>query len=490
MRNLIHRFILILFFALPLQTLHANPNQQKLQNLVDSYAVNQGFSGTVLLARGDRILVHSSYGQANKEWDVANTPSTIYRLGSISKPFTATLVMKLAKDGLLSLDGNLGQYLPELYAGTSIENVTVEQLLSHTSGIKDFPGNVNDPWWQTTARQSYEPENFAREWIKPVLIEESGSKWRYNNSGFILLGLIIEKVTKKPYIEAMREHIFEPAGMKNSGLFNGREIIPNLASAYSRTPDGGFEQPFVVDPSILFSAGSLYSNAMDIYRFDRALYKDNIIGTKTRKNMMSVKAQGPYGFGWGVEEWTLSDNRKLPIASHTGSIPGYQSYYLRSEPNQDFIFIMNNNNYGAIVLDMGNALMRALNGEEVPLAKRKLEDLIMPIALKQGSEAMITAYENLSDERSQYSLTPRNYIALGYKLLGLKKVDEAILVFQWSVSDHPNHANSHDSLGEAYRINGQLDKALSSYEKAVMINPKMDSAKKAVTELRAEINSD
>lgn len=489
MRNLLSHFILILFFILPLQTLYANPNQHDLQKLVDSYAEKQGFSGTVLLARGDTILVHSSYGQANKEWDIPNTPSSIYRIGSISKPFTATLVMNLVEGGTLSLGGNLGQYLPELYAGTPIENVTVEQLLSHTSGIKDFPGNTDDPWWQTTARQSYEAENFAREWIKPTLLEESGSKWRYNNSGYILLGLIIEKVTKKPYIEAMREHIFNPSGMTNSGLFTGREIIPNLASAYSRTPDGGFEQPFVIDPSILFSAGSLYSNAMDIYRFDRALYKDSIVGSETRKNMMSVKAQGPYGFGWGVEEWTLSDTSKLPIASHTGSIPGYQSYYLRSETNEDFVFIMNNNNYGAIVLEMGNALMRALNGEEIPLAKRKLEDLIMPIALKQGPKAMIAAYENLSDKRGEYSLSARNYIAMGYKLLGLKKVDEAILVFQWSVSDHPNHANSHDSLGEAYRINGQLDKALASYEKAVMINPKMESSKKAVAELRKEINS-
>ena len=460
---------------------HTQSFEGQLQKHVDYYADKRGFSGTVLIARKGEILLESSYGKANIEWGVPNSPDARYRIGSLTKPLLATLVMDLVEDGVLSLDGTLGTYLPDLYANTPAAPITVAQLLSHTSGLKDVPGRFDDPWYQTAARLSYEPEAFAKEWIKPVLVTEPGTKWRYNNAGFILLGLIVEKVTGASYADGLETRVFEPAGMTNSGVFDENAVVPKLASAYAPTPAGSLGQPLRVDASVFSSAAGIYSTAKDLYLFDRALYGSAILNADTRKNMMSKKTDFSYGFGWGVEEWPMPDGSKLPVVHHTGSIPGYQSFYLRSEGSEGCVIILNNTNSGGLVIEMGRDLMEVLNGKPI---KRRLDDFLLPIADKDGTTAMVAAYEALGDKRSDYDLSERALNRLGYKLLGLKRVEDAIAVLGWNVEEYPNSANTYDSLGEAYRAAGQIEDAIRSYEQALRLNPKMPSAIKALEELR------
>lgn len=467
----------------------ARKRQPDLRQLVDSYAKQRGFNGTVLVARGGKVLFHASYGQADAEWSVPNGPNERYRVGSLSKPLIATLVMQLIEQGRLKLDGTLGAYLPDVYGGTDAAPVTVAQLLSHTSGLADVPGRYDDAWWQTEARRSYAPLEFTREWIKPKLLERPGTTWRYNNNGFYLLGVLIERVTGQKLADNLRQRLFDPAGMSESGLFSERDVLPKLALGYSRSPAGVLEHPLAINSSVSFSAAGIYTTADDLFRFDCALYGSRLLRPETRALMLEAHS-ATYGFGWNVERWTLPDGRSLPIASHTGSVPGYQSYYLRSEPNQDCIIILDNFWQGALVVQMGQDLMEVLNGKPMKLAARSLDDLLTPIAYREGTQAMLATYQSLITRRHEYDLSEKAFNALGYKFLRAGRLDDAIAVFGWAVQLFPQSPNTNDSLGEAYRKAGKFPEAVRSYSAALALDPTSTNAKKALEELRVAMAPD
>lgn len=465
------------------------PTRDAFRQVVEEYVAKRSFAGTVLIARDGDIIFEQAYGEASIEWSVANSLESRYRIGSLSKPFLATLIMRLSELGQLSLDGTLGEYLPELYDGTDASNVTVAQLLSHTSGIKDLPSNFNDPWYQTTARLSYEPRDFAAEWIKPVLVEQPGSAWRYNNAGFILLGIIVEEATGQSYAENLQEHLFGPAKMESSGVFSESAILPRLAQGYARAPNGELMQPLRVDSSIFFSAAGIYSSAHDILAFDQALYREEFLSAEARATMHAKKTDFPYGFGWGVEEWPIGDQRTINVTHHTGSIPGYQSFYIRSEENRDTVIVLNNTNNGSAVIEMGRNLMIMLNNGVAPDVRGRLEDYLSPIAYKGGTDALVAAIRALGDEASNGTL--RDFDAregrlnrLGYKYISDEKLGDAIAVFEWATRLYPKSANTFDSLGEAQRAAGETEKAIASYEKALELDPQSESARTALKELR------
>lgn len=454
-----------------------------LRQLVDSYADRRGFNGTVLVAREGKVLLRAAYGQANVEWSVPSRTDGRYRIGSLTKPLVATLTMQLVQQGTLRLDGSLGDYLPDLYAHTPAAPITIAQLLSHTSGLADLPGSYTDAWWQTAARRGYAPMAFAREWITPTLREHPGQQWRYNNNGFFLLGLVIERTTGQSLAFNLQERIFAPAGMTSSGVFTNEAVLQGLAQGYRRTPEGVLVHPQWIDASVSYSAAGIYSTADDLYRFDRALYGDRLLDEETRRTMLQVHAAG-YGFGWNVERWTLPDGSTLPVLSHTGSVPGYQSYYLRSETHQDSVIILSNFWQGALVVAMGRDLMEVLNGKPMQPAARSLDDLLTPIAYREGLDAMVHAYESLGEQNPEYDRSERALNSLGYTFLRAGRKDAAVRVLQWGVAMYPSSANAHDSLGEAYRASGRADDARRSYEAALRLDPSSKSALAALAEMK------
>ena len=161
-------------FAGTAGTAKAQAGPAELKQLVDSYAANRSFNGVVLVAQHGRIMYRGAYGLANREWQVANTGDGVFRIGSLSKPITAIMVMQLVQANSLRLDGTLGEYLPALYANTPASAVTIAQLLNHTSGVADLPRSYEDPWWNAQARLSFEPEDFAKAWIPGKLASAPG----------------------------------------------------------------------------------------------------------------------------------------------------------------------------------------------------------------------------------------------------------------------------------------------------------------------------
>lgn len=467
MRN---RLALILVAALALVANSSHAAALTLDKLVGAYASQRGFNGVVLVARQGKVVYQGAFGLAQQAWQVPSNADAIFRIGSLSKPFTATLVMQLAAKGKIDLDGTLGQYLPALYADSDAKHVTVRQLLSHTSGLADVPGRYTDPFWQNEAQRSYEPQQFARQWIPGKLAGNQGS-WRYNNNGYFLLGLIVERATGKSYVENLRESIFAPAGMTDSGLYDSRTLLPKLAEGYARGDDGTRERPLYIDPSVSYAAAGLYSTAADLLRFDQALANGRLLGSAQQREMFTDRGS-QYGYGWGVEDWAVQAAQPLPVALHTGSVPGYQSMLVRSLSDGDTIIVLNNYWQGATVVAMTRDIFDLMHGKSVALPRLSLEEALTPVLYHQGLEAMRAAYEEIRARRpSEYELGESALNNLGYTFLRKSRTAAAVQVFRWNVQAHPNSPNVYDSLAEGLLSAGDREGARANYAKVLTLDP-------------------
>lgn len=441
-----------------------------LDQLVSAYAERRGFSGVVLVARDGKPIYQGAFGTAQPG---ANTPlgtDAMFRIGSLSKPLTATLVMRLAELGSIDLDRTVGAYLPALYADTEAGRITVRQLLAHTSGLADVAPRYTDPFWANGARRQYTPTAFAREWIPGALASPPGV-WRYNNNGYFLLGLIVEATTGKSYAENLRQHILQPAGMRDSGVFDGRMILPKLALATVQADDGSRELPQYIDPSVSYAAAGVYASAQDLLRFDAALSDGRLLGQSAQREMFTDRGN-QYGYGWGVEDWSVQGGPARPMVVHTGSIPGYQSMLVRSLSDRVTIIILNNAWQGAVVVGMARDIADQLHGKLVPLPKRSLADALTPILYQQGLDAMRAAYARLrASAPENYDVSEKAVNAFGYSLLRKQKVEAAVQVMRWNAEAYPASPNVHDSLAEVLLAAGDVEGARAGYARVLALDP-------------------
>ena len=225
------------------------------------------FNGAALVAENGAVIFKKGYGDANMEWDLPNKPDTKFRLGSITKQFTAVLILQLMQEGKLSLDDPLNKHLPD-YPTDVGGQVTIHHLLTHTSGIPSYTGLPD--FFAEQSRDPYTPDELVEVFADLPLEFEPGSEWRYNNSGYFLLGAIIEKIEGTTYEESLQQRIFDPLGMHDSGYDHHDTILPNRAAGYERQ-GAGYRNAAYLDMSLPYAAGSLYSTVEDLALWDRAL---------------------------------------------------------------------------------------------------------------------------------------------------------------------------------------------------------------------------
>ena len=236
-------------------TVLAQDKAAKIDELMKTYNNYQQFNGAVLVAENGKVIFKKGYGMANMEWNIPVEPDTKFRLGSITKQFTSMLILQLVQEGKIKLDGKLTDYLPDYRKDTG-DRITIHQLLNHTSGIPSYTGLPN--FFQDMSRNPYAVSDFVKKFASGDLEFEPGTKWNYNNSGYFLLGAIVEHVTGKPYEQVLKERIFDPVGMKNTGYDHSDTIIAKRAAGYEKRPGGYINAPYL-DMSLPYAAGSLYS---------------------------------------------------------------------------------------------------------------------------------------------------------------------------------------------------------------------------------------
>jgi CubicO group peptidase (beta-lactamase class C family) len=287
----------------------------RLEQIVQSYVAGDHFMGTVLVAKGDQVILSKGYGSANLEWNVPNTPSTKFRLGSITKQFTAASILLLEERGKLKVDDPVKKYVPD--APPAWDKITIFNLLTHTSGIPNFTGFPD--YATTEALPSPAEKTIARFRDKPLDFEP-GSKYSYSNSGFVLLGYLVEKISGESYEKFLQENIFTPLGMKDSGYDSNSDVIARRASGYAPGGRGG---PLVnagfVHMTIPGGAGGLYSTTEDLLKWERGLFGGKVLSAASLQKMTSP-FKDDYAFGLLVR--TEQGRKQI---WHNGGIQGFNT---------------------------------------------------------------------------------------------------------------------------------------------------------------------
>ena len=351
----------------------------KIDDLIKAYNDDGQFNGSVLVAERGKVIYKKGFGFANREWNIPNEPHTKFRLGSITKQFTSMLILQLVEQGKIELQGKLSDYL--LYYRKDTGNlVTIHHLLTHSSGIPSYTSIPN--FFEDISRDPYPVEEFIKKYCSGDLQFEPGSRYVYNNSGYFILGAIIEKVTGMTYEEVMEEKIFAPLGMKNSGYDRHSPIIPNRATGYSSTFEGYVNAPYL-DMSLPYSAGSLYSTVEDLFLWDQALYTDKLLSAKT-KELLFKPYISSYGYGWGIRQKSLPDSEeKLTSISHGGGINGFNTLIERLIDDKHLIVLLNNTP-GADLGQMSDAIIRILYGKPYDLPKKSIAKMMFETLIEKG----------------------------------------------------------------------------------------------------------
>ena len=344
--------------------------EANLDNLVSAYAKLYKFNGSVLVAKNGTILLNKGYGWRNAANKTLNTEQTIYQLGSITKQFTSAVILKLQEEKKLSVSDKLSKYFPGYPKGDSI---TIEQLLTHTSGIYNY---TNDPDFMANevAKPANREKMMALFKDKPLDFSP-GTSWSYSNSGYSLLGYIIEAVTKKPYEQAVRKYIFTPAHMIHSGFDFTHLKSSEKATGYFQLDDKRAAQAPIVDSSVSFSAGAIYSTTGDLYLWHQALEKNNIL-SRSQQEKAYTPVKNHYGYGWAID--SIEGKRKV---SHGGGIHGFVTNIVRVPEDDVCIVLLSNasdpslqditKNILAILYDKAYVLPRARTEIKLPADKLK-----------------------------------------------------------------------------------------------------------------------
>ncbi len=302
-----------------------------LSTQVAGHAERHDFSGTILIDRGGRTLVRQAFGLADRTFEVPARSDTRFRVASITKLFTATLILRLAERGRLDLDAPIRRYLPD-YPGGGADRVSIHQLLNHTSGIAQFDRVASlDQALREGIEQYQRPqtsESLLRRCCSGPLVRAPGSGFDYNNADYIVLGRIIERLTGKSFEQVLDEEILQPLGMRDSGIAHQGSILPRLAPTYywRGEADGWMNDlPFYFEN--WDAAGAMYATADDLLLFARALYGGRLIGRSMLERMLR---SGLDDYGYGLWSYSVTRNgRSHRVAKRPGSIMGANAVLYR-----------------------------------------------------------------------------------------------------------------------------------------------------------------
>jgi CubicO group peptidase (beta-lactamase class C family) len=295
-------------------------------------AVRDGeFSGAVIVTKDHEPLLSAGYGFANRELEVPNTPQTKFRLGSITKQFTAMAVMILQENGKLSVEDPIGKHLENTPAAW--EPITIRQLLNHTSGIPSYTGFPQ--MMSRTVRQVATVDEVIATFRDKELEFRPGEKFTYSNSAYILLGKIIERASGQDYETFLREAVFQPLEMNDTGYDHNQTILPQRAAGYMKSPKGYENAPYI-DMTWPYSAGALYSTTLDLARWNTALDEGKLLTAESYRTMLTP-GKGDYGFGWFIRD---RDGRKE--FGHGGGIHGFSTSIVRYPDDKVCVVVLSN----------------------------------------------------------------------------------------------------------------------------------------------------
>ncbi|MCP1301673.1 beta-lactamase family protein [Chryseobacterium sp. S0630] len=293
--------------------------EKKIDSIIQTEFGNKNEPGGVfLITQNGKNLYRKAFGKANLELNVNMTPENIFQIGSMTKQFTAVAILLLEQQGKLSVTDPVSQYIKDYPNG---DKITLHHLLTHTSGIKDFTKMKSI---SSIAQKEMKPEEMVNFFKNEPVDFAPGEKFDYNNSGYVVLGYIIELVSGISYEDFIKKNIFYKAGMTHSYYASDRKVIPQRAYGYHKK-EQGFVNKTVISFSVPFSSGSLMSTADDMQKWQQALNQNLILDLKeTQKAFQKYKLNNGEEFTYGYG-WHLKDINGIPDREHGGSVFGFKS---------------------------------------------------------------------------------------------------------------------------------------------------------------------
>lgn len=343
----------------------------RIEAVADSLAQGQMSAGltpgiTVAVAKDGEVVFARGYGQADVEAGAAAHRETVYEIGSLTKQFTAAIVMRLVDAGSLSLDDPIAKHLPDY--PTQGHRVTVRHLLNHTSGIKDY-AELGHKYWVRDFRLDLSDQEMLALFAKQPFDFEPGQKYRYNNSGYYLLGMIITKVTGTPYEQYVDRELLQPLGLSKTRYRDNREVIRCRADGYAYERDGRLVKAPYVSTRIYGGAGGLCSTAGDLVRWTHLLHSGGVVSAASLEQMTAptvLANRDTVTYGFGLDLARLGDLHKI---THGGDAAGFNCRLTHYPTSGVTIAVLTNSDEGMPPHRLEEALARASHGMELPTVR-------------------------------------------------------------------------------------------------------------------------
>jgi len=433
-------FVLTALFISLTFNLHSDEYADKLDELMSDYDKIGMFSGVVQLAKDGNVIYQKSFGYADWENKIPNNTETLFNIGSINKVFTHALILQLQKEGKLDINDPLSKYV-SIYPDNIGSKITINMLLEMKAGLGDY---LEDPNYNKDPSKFKTVDDYLELIKHEPLVFEPGTDRKYSNSGYAVLGGVIEKVTGKSYLDNLKERFLAPLGMNNTHYARMNDITQNRATGTELTFTGKkLNQKFEASPS---PAGGMFSTAADLLKFETELRKTNIMG-------------GLNAWAGGTQVWNavlsqMKDGYTLIVLSN---------FRLMSE-------------------EVEKRFRNIMKGQPYPPPELLPDMKFYKILKENGISGLETNFKSILKQYHQ-EYNDMHLNMFGYQLMEAGEKDMAIEVFNLNVKLFPNIPNVYDSLGEAYINTGNKDLAIKNYKKVLELDPGNNHAKQMVEKL-------
>ena len=464
-----------LLFSTTIVNAQVTGNDKALEKKIDNYlteGVMNGFSGSILVAKEGKIILNKGYGMANKEQNIRYTPTTVSTIGSVTKQFTATAILKLVSFNKLNVTDPISKFFKKLPKDK--KEITIHQLLTHSAGLIDVIGRGDF--------HDIPMKRFFKTLFATKLLHKPGSKYTYSNAGYSILARIIEIASGKDFESFLSEYLFKPAGMKQTGYFMPQWNEKLIANGYMRNIEnvGTMLARFQKSGKITWTLkgnGGIHSTTGDMYKWHQALKTNKILSKSlfeklTTPHVLEYEGRSSfYGYGWAI----YNSDRNTKIISHNGGNAIFFHDYIWL-PKEDVVIILFTN----------------ANSREVevawPIEKMVFKKTYQPKPIKKNLFLFVHNFTKnnelkqadklttiINEEYSASIKSPDDLNGLGYQLLSTKEnAAWALELFKLNVELFPADGNIRDSLGEGFLVNGQKEEAAKSYKKALELAPEND----------------
>jgi CubicO group peptidase (beta-lactamase class C family) len=471
----------LLFTCLLALVIHASVAQnkeEKLAEIMKTYHDYNMFDGSVLVAENGQVIYKAAFGLANREWNIPNTTDTKFMIGSVSKPFTAVLILIQVQKGLINLDKTISDYLPE-FTNKPAAKVTIRQLLKHTSGIPNY--DIIKDFFPRISRQNFTRKDYVKVYMDSSLAFQPDTKYAYSSWGYFTLGYIMERVTSKSYSQLMKEDIFDKIGMNNSGSYAHTQIINKRATGYDYS-FGGYTSLDFRDQSNTMGTGDLYSTVDDIFKFHTALTTNALLNKELTGEMFTPGIRpAQYGYGWFNKQFKYTPTDSIASNFHLGMTEGFLSFLLRIPSTNSLIVILCNSSPTDFFGIVGN-LAKVLYNKPVQL-KQPVHKVIEKLIAEQGAQKAIEEYKRMKIDSAHYYIDWISMNFLAEQLYTLKRYEDARIIAENNAVEFPNRDLVMVMMGNIYLALNRKTDAIRYYKKALTIYPGYEEAKNRLREL-------